>query len=295
MKKYILLTLIVLLALPAFLQASVEYLSEEDYKELKKEERLNYWNRLESELATLQQRKADAIADSAEYAKRIEDLKAKKNTYTKEYNKIYQEIIASLNISKYEIASVMNKINYFNKTISNWDNLSDKELWNAKKTIRSLVTEYNELKETKAAKAPDFRDNFSDLDNKIANLEANLQAAKPKYYEDDYTVAEGDGLAKIAGYSFIYDDVSKWPIIYRANRDIIKDPNVLKVDQVIKIPRGLPYTWKVYKGECLWRIASYPEVYGDAVKWPLIYRANKDQIKDPDLIYPNQVLEIPRD
>ena len=295
MKKYILLTLIVLLALPAFLQASVEYLSEEDYKELKKEERLNYWNRLESELATLQQRKADAIADSAEYAKRIEDLKAKKNTYTKEYNKIYQEIIASLNISKSEIASVMNKINYFNKTISNWDNLSDKELWNAKKTIRSLVTEYNELKETKAAKAPDFRDNFSDLDNKIANLEANLQAAKPKYYEDDYTVAEGDGLAKIAGYSFIYDDVSKWPIIYRANRDIIKDPNVLKVDQVIKIPRGLPYTWKVYKGECLWRIASYPEVYGDAVKWPLIYRANKDQIKDPDLIYPNQVLEIPRD
>ncbi len=295
MKKYIMLTLIVLLALPAFLQASVEYLSEEDYKELKKEERLNYWNRLESELATLQQRKADAIADSAEYAKRIEDLKAKKSTYTKEYNKIYQEIIASLNISKSEIASVMNKINYFNKTISNWDNLSDKELWNAKKTIRSLVTEYNELKETKAAKAPDFRDNFSDLDNKIANLEANLQAAKPKYYEDDYTVAEGDGLAKIAGYSFIYDDVSKWPIIYRANRDIIKDPNVLKVDQVIKIPRGLPYTWKVYKGECLWRIASYPEVYGDAVKWPLIYRANKDQIKDPDLIYPNQVLEIPRD
>ena len=84
MKKYIMLTLIVLLALPAFLQASVEYLSEEDYKELKKEERLNYWNRLESELATLQQRKADAIADSAEYAKRIEDLKAKKNTYTKE-------------------------------------------------------------------------------------------------------------------------------------------------------------------------------------------------------------------
>jgi nucleoid-associated protein YgaU len=295
MKKYILLTLIVLLALPALLQASVKYLGEEDYKELKKEERLSYWNRLESELATLQQRKAKAIADSAEYAKRIEDLKAKKDTYTKEYNRIYQEIIASLNINKSDIASVMNKISYFNRTLANWEDLSDKELWNAKKTIRSLVTEYNDLKETNAAKAPDFRDHFSDLDNKIANLEANLQAAKPKYYEDDYTVAEGDNLAKIAGYSFIYDDVSKWPIIYRANRDIIKDPNMLTIDQVIKIPRGLPYTWKVYKGECLWKIASYPEVYGDAVKWPLIYRANKDQIKDPDLIYPNQVFEIPRD
>jgi hypothetical protein len=26
-----------------------------------------------------------------------------------------------------------------------------------------------------------------------------------------------------------------------------------------------------------------------------VYRANKDQIKDPDLIYPNQIFEIPRD
>ncbi|MCK4957101.1 MAG: LysM peptidoglycan-binding domain-containing protein, partial [Candidatus Cloacimonetes bacterium] len=111
----------------------------------------------------------------------------------------------------------------------------------------------------------------------------------------EYTIVKGDWLSKIAGYSFIYNDISKWPIIYRANRDQIKDPNLIHPNQVIKIPRGLPYSWKVYKGECLWKIASYPEVYGDAVKWPLIYRANKDQIKDPDLIYPNQIFEIPRD
>ena len=27
--------------------------------------------------------------------------------------------------------------------------------------------------------------------------------------------------------------------------------------------------------------------------WPIIYKANRDQIKDPDLIYPKQVFKIP--
>ncbi len=295
MKKFILITLITLLAIPAFLQAKVVYLGEEEYKELKKEERLNYWDRLETELATLQQRKADALADSAKFANRINELQVELNNANTEYDAVYNEIMTFIGINKSDLAAVKNKINYYNKNIKNWNKLSDKELWSTKKEIRSLVTEYNEFKVTKAAKAPDFRNEFSDLNNKIANLEANLQAAKPKYYEDEYTIVKGDWLSKIAGYSFIYNDISKWPIIYRANRDQIKDPNLIHPNQVIKIPRGLPYSWKVYKGECLWKIASYPEVYGDAVKWPLIYRANKDQIKDPDLIYPNQIFEIPRD
>ncbi len=51
----------------------------------------------------------------------------------------------------------------------------------------------------------------------------------------------------------------------------------------------------VVKSECLWKIAGYEDVYGDPFQWPLIYEANRDQIKDPDLIYPGQVFTIPRD
>lgn len=46
--------------------------------------------------------------------------------------------------------------------------------------------------------------------------------------------------------------------------------------------------------DCLWRIAEYSEIYNDPFQWPKIYSANKDQIKDPDLIYPGQVFQIPR-
>jgi nucleoid-associated protein YgaU len=295
MKRIIILSLIALLVLPVFIQARVTYLSEEEYKDLKKKERLVYWENLETDLAELQQRKADAIADQEKYSVTIEELNAKIVPVKAEYDKVHADILTFLGVTEEDFASIMEKIKYFNGEITNWDGLTDKELWKAKKVVRALVVEYNDYRGSNLGKVPDFRKDFSDLDNKIVNLESNLEAAKPKYYEDDYTVVKGDWLSKIAQYSFIYGDMSKWPVIYRANRDNIKDPNLIYPDQVIKIPRGLPYEWKVYKGECLWKIAGYQEVYGNATKWPLIFRANKDQIKDPDLIYPNQIFEIPRD
>jgi len=295
MKKIILISLVVLLVVPALLQSKIVYLTEDEYKKLKKQERLHYWENLENELADNQKRKADAIANSGAYTIRIEELKKELAIVNGEYDIVHQQILDKLGVSADEFAMIQAKIDYFNNEANNWNNLSDKELWKAKKAVKELMAEYNEYRQSKYAKVPDFLKDFSDLDNKIANLGENLNAAKPKYYEDTYTVVKGDWLSKISGYSFIYNDVSKWPIIYRANRDIIKDPNLIYPNQVIKIPRGLPNEWKVYKGECLWRIASYPEVYDNAVKWPVIYRANKDKIKDPDLIYPNQVFEIPRD
>lgn len=53
-----------------------------------------------------------------------------------------------------------------------------------------------------------------------------------------------------------------------------------------------PVLHSVVKGECLWRIAGYETAYSDPFLWPLIYSANRDQIRDPDLIFPGQVLEI---
>ena len=45
--------------------------------------------------------------------------------------------------------------------------------------------------------------------------------------------------------------------------------------------------------DCLWNIAKKPDIYGDAFKWPKIWQKNRDQIKNPDIIHPGQVLKIP--
>jgi nucleoid-associated protein YgaU len=51
--------------------------------------------------------------------------------------------------------------------------------------------------------------------------------------------------------------------------------------------------YEVVKGDCLWRIAQKPEHYGNGFAWPIIYKANRDEIKNPDLIYPKQNFKIP--
>ncbi len=56
----------------------------------------------------------------------------------------------------------------------------------------------------------------------------------------------------------------------------------------------LPLQHEVVKGECLWWIAEYEKIYNDPFMWPLIYKANRDKINDPDLIFPGQVFYIPR-
>ena len=78
-----------------------------------------------------------------------------------------------------------------------------------------------------------------------------------------------------------------------ASETVVIKEEPLEIDpQELKERAG---THTVSKGECLWYIAGYDEIYGNPLKWPLIYKANKDQIKDPDLIYPGQVFAIPRD
>ncbi|HXG54567.1 MAG TPA: LysM peptidoglycan-binding domain-containing protein [Vicinamibacterales bacterium] len=54
---------------------------------------------------------------------------------------------------------------------------------------------------------------------------------------------------------------------------------------------GQDQTYVVVSGDSLSKIAK--RYYGDANKWPRIHEANRDQIKDPDLIHPGQRLKIP--
>ena len=59
--------------------------------------------------------------------------------------------------------------------------------------------------------------------------------------------------------------------------------------------RGNTYTVGTWQKDraCLWNIAAKDEIYDDPFMWPKIWQANTDQIQNPDLIYPGQVLRIP--
>lgn len=55
-----------------------------------------------------------------------------------------------------------------------------------------------------------------------------------------------------------------------------------------------PSSYTVHRGETLPQIAARTEIYNDSSLWPLIYRANRDQIRDPKHLWPGQILKIPR-
>jgi nucleoid-associated protein YgaU len=61
-------------------------------------------------------------------------------------------------------------------------------------------------------------------------------------------------------------------------------------------PKVVPANdYAVGDGENLWTISAKSEVYGEGLLWPLLYQANRDQIKDPRQIFPGQSLSIRRD
>ncbi|MCK6601452.1 MAG: LysM peptidoglycan-binding domain-containing protein [Bacteroidetes bacterium] len=72
---------------------------------------------------------------------------------------------------------------------------------------------------------------------------------------------------------------------------------VAQIDKLRKVqPTTQTYsvgTWAKDR-DCLWNIAKKKTIYDNPFKWPSIYNANKDKIKDPNLIYPGQVLTIPK-
>ena len=47
----------------------------------------------------------------------------------------------------------------------------------------------------------------------------------------------------------------------------------------------------VSRGDSLWRISHF--LYGDGERYALLYRANRDRIRNPNLIYPGQTLVLP--
>ncbi len=51
-------------------------------------------------------------------------------------------------------------------------------------------------------------------------------------------------------------------------------------------------TARVERGDSLWRISR--SIYGEGMRYTQIYDANSSQIRNPDLIYPGQVLVVPK-
>lgn len=115
-------------------------------------------------------------------------------------------------------------------------------------------------------------------------------------YLDDHplgrVVADGSGHWKLVPESKIE------PGLYTLRLDEIGPTGQVTQRIVLPFARAKPHellpagsTIVVQPGNSLWRIAR--RSYGEGIRYTVIYQANKDQIRDPDLIYPGQVFSVP--
>jgi nucleoid-associated protein YgaU len=69
---------------------------------------------------------------------------------------------------------------------------------------------------------------------------------------------------------------------------------VASLEAQLRELKELPRSYTVVKGDYLIKISGMRRIYSDESAWKRIYRANRDKIDDPNLIYPDQIFLIPR-
>jgi nucleoid-associated protein YgaU len=87
-------------------------------------------------------------------------------------------------------------------------------------------------------------------------------------------------------------EVPKQP---QANEPVVQVAEPTPTEQVAAAtptPSITVESYQVVKHDTLWDIAGKSGIYNDSFQWPLIFKANRDTIQDPDLIYPKQDFKI---
>lgn len=121
-------------------------------------------------------------------------------------------------------------------------------------------------------------DNSTTLTEQINNLKLGVENFKIVIQRD---------LAIITGN--VENQAAKEKIILIVGNNY----GIAEVDDqmIVTNPEPEAKFYTVKKGDYLSKISK--EVYGNASKYNVIFDANKPMLKDPDLIYPGQVLRIP--
>lgn len=131
--------------------------------------------------------------------------------------------------------------------------------------------------------------NLAIAESLINKSEAELKSGKYNSSEDAIDEAE----TMIAYIRNSIEKSAKVIVTIKATEEDKADETDSKTKEKQPVLEEKTYTvqWRKKNTDCLWRIAL--KVYNDASFWPVIYIANKDQIKDPDLIFPGQKFKIP--
>lgn len=130
---------------------------------------------------------------------------------------------------------------------------------------------------------------FGDDDDPAEKIQQHIEADNPGV--EGLTIEVEDGVAKVSGKAKDQSIFEKAILMagnvlgiseVQADELEVEEPSEAKVEYYI-----------IEKGDTLWAVAK--QFLGDGNRYPEIFEANREVIKDPDLIYPGQKIRIPMD
>lgn len=117
----------------------------------------------------------------------------------------------------------------------------------------------------------------------------NIKVALEEYTITDTTEEGFDTKVKIKLKQYKEYSTKKVQVTIKQYRPPAVTRTVTTNNTAVAKPSGQNYTVK--RGDCLWNIAK--RFYGNGAKYTTIYNANRSKIRNPNLIYPGQVIWIP--
>jgi nucleoid-associated protein YgaU len=128
---------------------------------------------------------------------------------------------------------------------------------------------------------------FGDDDDPAEKIQDHIESDNPGV--DDLKIEVEDGIAKVTGKA---KDQSAFEKLVLMAGNVLGITEVQADELEMEQPETVEVEYYVIqKGDTLWAIAK--QHLGNGNKYTEIFDANREVIKDPDLIYPGQKIRIP--
>ncbi|HEV8538753.1 MAG TPA: hypothetical protein VGR15_07495 [Bacteroidota bacterium] len=190
----------------------------------------------QSEMATFQQKVADLNAQITKLTSDRDNLKTQSDKLDGDLRSCEDALYAMLGVTRADVEAFDKELADMEARVAELQRMSDAELLNHRDEIERMNTRLGEMAGSKIALIPRYGSRVQALKEKVDGLMKSLQREKT------YTVGtwsrDRDCLWNIAKKRDIYANAWMWPKIWQGNRDMIKDPDLIKPKWVLKIPEG---------------------------------------------------------
>jgi nucleoid-associated protein YgaU len=164
---------------------------------------------------------------------KLKNDEADKAAALKKCNEEISALVGATPESERAFAAMLDQID---SKINELARLSNQDLWARKGELDDVQKMIDEARKNKLSVLPKYYDRTKEQQHRVDALRKSLEGAGTQTYTVGTWARDRDCLWNIAKKPAIYDNAFLWPKIWQGNKDQIKNPDIIKPGQKLKIP-----------------------------------------------------------